>query len=180
MFPIATQAVTTTGVTVLTFSNIPQTYKHLQLRGYSRSANSAISDSIYLGNFKGDSVNSNCAYHYMYATGGGVGVGAYTSQTYVVAGFIPAANTTSGIFGASVTDILDYTNVNKNKTIKSISGWDDNSSQSGQPYVNMHSGVSLYLGTSPMTSLSIYVNNSFAVGTRYDLYGITTSSSTGA
>lgn len=180
MFPIASQVITTTGVTTITFANIPQTYTHLQLRGYSRSANSSSTgDSIYLGNFKGDGVNSGCAYHFVYGSGSGTGVNAYTSQSYVVAGFIPAALNAANVFGASITDIFDYANTNKNKTIKSVVGWDDNGATSALPYITFGSGFSTYLGTSAMTNLTIYVNNSFAVGTRYDLYGITTSSATG-
>ena len=72
-------------------------------------------------------------------------------------------------------DILDYTNTNKNKTIRAIAGFDANGSGTAGLW------SSVYLDTSAITSIAVgTANSNFAAGSRLDLYGITTSQVTGA
>jgi hypothetical protein len=73
-----------------------------------------------------------------------------------------------------ITDILDYTNTNKNKTIKSISGYDKN----GGGAVMISSGA--WYNTSAVTQINCYESANSAQYSRIDLYGISISSATGA
>jgi hypothetical protein len=169
---IATQTVTGAGVTSVSFTSIPQTYTHLQIRASVRSNNVAAYDAFYIYNLDGSAVSSQMANHYIYGTGSSVGVNAYTAQFSAQMGFVPAANTLANNFGAGIVDILDYTNTNKNKTLRGFVGFDDNGNTSGSPFITLSSAYSAQLGTGAITNLTFIINNSFAIGTKFALYGI--------
>lgn len=179
MFPIARQVVSGTSTSVISFSNIPQNFTHLQIKIWMRSRNSGPYDAIYLTPYS-TVTDANAAYRLIYGTGSGVGTNGYTGQFYPQLGFVPAASITSGVWAAAIIDILDYASTSKNKTMRSIYGWDDNGATSGQPNIGMNSGVSLSLGTTALSGLTFGINNAFESGTRIDLYGITDSPRTGA
>jgi predicted patatin/cPLA2 family phospholipase len=75
--------------------------------------------------------------------------------------------TGANIFGAGVIDILDYANTNKYKTVRALSGHDNN----GSGYVNFESG--LWMSTSAITSIKLFTaGNVYAQYTQFALYGI--------
>ena len=114
---IATVSVGSGGAATVDFTSIPSTYTHLQLRYIARSdwANSKIDSlSIRINN---DSA-TNYAYHLLSGNGATASAGAATSQTVIVGSVIPGDSYTSGMFGAGVIDLLDYTNTNKYKTLR--------------------------------------------------------------
>ena len=77
MEPIATTLVGVGGVSTVTFSNIPQGYKHLQVRIFSRSTTSTYQQSGGYVRFNSDTGN-NYTRHGLYgdgATAGAVVVG---------------------------------------------------------------------------------------------------------
>jgi len=173
MYPIATTTVGSGGSTGVTFSSIPQNFTHLQIRYSVRGTNSGTNDFTYV-QLNGDGGN-NYARHHMQGDGSsaisfgqtGSGIGA------IWAAQVPFASTTSNVFGSGIIDILDYTNTNKNKTVRSIGGFDAN----GSGYANLSSGV--WMNTSAITSILVSYPN-YAQYTTVSLYGITTSSVTGA
>jgi hypothetical protein len=169
---IATQSVTTSGVTSVSFTSIPQTYTHLQIRASIRSNSVAAYDAFYIYNLNNAGGSSQMANHYIYGTGSAVGVGAYTNQSNAQMGFIPAANTLASNFGAGIVDILDYTSTNKAKTLRSFTGYDDNGNTTGSAFVTISSAYSAQLGTSAVTNLTFLINNSFAIGSKFALYGV--------
>jgi hypothetical protein len=81
---------------------------------------------------------------------------------------------TTSIFSAGVIDILDYTNTNKNKTFRLMGGTDTN----GSGNADFESGM--WMNTAAITQLDFFATNNFTEYTRFDLYGFTTSSATGA
>jgi len=117
-FPIATTTLTTATASV-TFSSIPATYTHLQIRTMCLTSASA---TDVKAQFNGDT-GSNYALHLLWGNGSAASAGAYTAQTYAVAGItsITTANPASGVI-----DILDYANTNKNTTVRTLSGSDTN------------------------------------------------------
>jgi len=164
MEPIATNLLASATATV-TFSNIPQGYKHLQIRGIARGtfADTAVLVRIQLNSDTG----SNYARHNLTGDGSTTGVAADASQTVGGIGNISAATATASIFGVVVCDILDYANVYKFKTIRSLAGNDRN----GAGVVGLFS--SLWMNTAAITSVSIFpAANSFDINTRLSLYGI--------
>ena len=172
MFPIATQTVGAGGTASITFSSIPQTFTHLQLKIFARSSSNAAGINIPI-QFNGDT-GANYRSHYL----GGTGAAAISgdlgaSQTSLNAGWTAGNTDITNGFGCTVVDILDYTNTNKNKTTRSIGGIDSN----GSGLIGLWSG--LWLSTAAITSL-VFSAGTLAQYTTAQLYGIQSSPTTGA
>lgn len=163
-FLIQEQLIASTTASV-TFSSIPTTYKHLQIRMVSRGARSDIQvDGGGYMRFNGDT-GSNYNIHRLNGTGSAVQSGYYasTSMTDI---YSPAALATSGNFGATIIDILDFSNTSKYTTVRWLNGAGD---PSGSQHIRLQSG--LWLNTAAITSITIGMNESIASGTRISLYG---------
>lgn len=161
---IATTTVGSGGASTITFSSIPSTYKHLQLRGIGRST-----DGNAGGNSVSVSLNSNTTYrsHYLYGEGSGTPAsGTDTIRNYIAR--VPSPSEPANVFGAFVCDILDYTDTNKFKTGRSLFGFD--ASGSGSMYFSSF----LYQQTTAVSSLTItiYGGFTFAQYSQIALYGI--------
>jgi hypothetical protein len=165
MEPIATNLLASTTASV-TFSNIPQNYKHLQLRILGRT-DRAVSLAGLAMRFNGDT-STSYSDHNVNGDGATAASNGDVSATYLFLARYPGASATASIFGTGVIDILDYTNVNKYKTSRSLAGVDLNGS--GQVY--LQSG--LWMNTAPITSILIYadVSGSLVANSRFSLYGI--------
>jgi hypothetical protein len=161
MEPIASTLVGSGGVGIITFNDIPQTYKHLHLRVLGRSTNAASGQSMSIV-INNDTSSGVYYFHRLRGTGSSALSDAYADEREVM--FLPAANIASSIFAGGTIDILDYTNVNKNKTVRTLYGYDTN----GGGQVSFQS--ELYVSTTPINTLS-FVNN-FAQYSRISLYGI--------
>jgi hypothetical protein len=113
--------------TTITFSSIPSTYKHLQIRGFWRGNRATFPVSGTNMRFNGDSA-TNYVYHELVGFGGGdttsgVQNGGIGGQTSISVGQ-PGTSVTG--FVTSVMDILDYASVSKCKTIRNLTGVDIN------------------------------------------------------
>ena len=162
---------------IVNFTSIPQTFTHLQVRATVRTTNASVEDTIYAYNFNNNSGATGSAYHLITGNGSSVTASGATGSFSSVLGYAPGNNATAGVYGSLILDILDYTNANKNKTLRSISGYDNN----GSGTVSLFSNLPLTLpGTAAVTSLSILCNGNITADSRIDLYGITTSQVTGA
>lgn len=158
---IATVTVGAGGSSTITFSSIPSTYKHLQLR--SNDLKTSAGDTTAM-RFNSDS-GANYTRHFLYGDGSAATASASTGDTgFRIAGAAGNGSTTSP-FGV-VVDILDYTNTNKYKTIRSLSGVDKN----GSGEVALISG--LWLNSSAVTSITLYAGSNFAQYSHFALYGI--------
>lgn len=151
--------------TSITFSSIPTTYSHLQLRWFSKTNESAAYTFLYIR--LNSDTGSNYATHELYGNGSSAGAAAGTTQTSGWLGYSGAANTTSN-YGVGVTDILDYAKTNKYKTIRTLTGLDSN----GAGSVGLESA--LWQSTSAVTGITIFASGSpsFTSGTTFALYGI--------
>jgi hypothetical protein len=121
---IATVTVGSGGSTNVTFSSIPSTYKHLQVRMNIRS-NRAVTVEAFSMIFNSTQSNQY-AYHYLAGNGSVTQVGAGTSANDGIGAYIAGDSASAGIFGAAVTDILDYADTNKQSTIRTLGGADTN------------------------------------------------------
>jgi len=167
------------GSNAITFSNIPQTFTHLQLKVYGRSTWTGGSSSNVYVTVNGNSTTTNYAAHALYGTGSSAAAQAFTSSSgigyYVAYWAFPTATASANIFGSLVMDIFDYTNTSKNKVAKMLYGNDRN----GSGVVGV--GSSLFMQTGAITSLTIGADILLTAGSRADLYGITSNPiSTGA
>ena len=159
---LASVTVPSGGAASISFTGIPSGYKHLQIRGITRgTGNSA---EWFLVNLNGTaSVRS----HMLYGQGSSA---ASTSGANGLLG-LPVVQTSAGagIFGAFIVDVLDYASTNKTKTIRSLSGKNQNGY--GTNYLGL--GSSLYNSTDSVTSLTITPElASFAQHSHFALYGV--------
>jgi hypothetical protein len=177
---IATVSVGSGGQASVTFSSIPNTFKHLQIRGFaSGNRSSAGYDNIKmnLGNGSIDTA-ANYSYHVLsgdprpYITAEGFG-----SQTTMVIGDTNASGysgVNTSMFSVNIIDILDYTSTVKNKTVRQLGGTDRNgagaSSISGN--VGIYSGAYYSLSVVNTIEIKIASGNNFNQYTHFALYGI--------
>lgn len=165
---IATVIVPSGGSSSVTFSNIPSTYTHLQIRGICRSTRSDFADGINLL-FNSDS-GTNYSWHYLRGDGTSPGSGSGVSQSGILISYdLAAASATSGIFGGFIIDILDYTNTNKYTTTRHLAGNDRN----GSGAVGLASGS--WLNTSAVTTISLspyWGSFNWVQYSHFALYGI--------
>jgi hypothetical protein len=161
---IATTTVGSGGSASVTFSSIPATYSHLQIRIMGRTNRAAQMDSVKL-TFNSDT-GANYSEHGLY--GNGASIASYSSasatgsSTYRIAG----ATAASGIQGAIIIDILDYANTNKYKTLRSAGGCDLNGG--GDIYFN--SG--LWMNTSAINNIVLTPIGTLQQYSSFALYGI--------
>jgi hypothetical protein len=154
---------------VLNFTNIPQTYTHLQIRGFARNSAGANLDNLYV-NFNEVYATNSYTTHWIYGYGGATAGQGVSPWTLSLGGFLTAGSGESNYTGgAMVLDILDYTdNTNKNATFKSLCSFNaNNTSYSG---VSFASGQ--FLNTAAITNIRFACSNSFPTTTQFALYGI--------
>ena len=160
---IATVTVGAGGSSSISFSSIPSTFKHLQIRVFA-STNRGSTANLQM-RFNGDT-GANYSKHDLYGDGTSAAAGATTSATLMSFNRI-GGNTTT--FGALIIDVLDYTDTNKYKTVRNLGGIDSN----GSGQVNLESGS--WRSTSAVSSLSFITvdgANNFATNSSFALYGI--------
>ena len=163
---IVTAIVDSSGAASVEFSNIPQNYTHLQIRGTARSARTEPNDYIYL-RFNSDSGN-NYAWHDLEGDGSSAAAQATASTAQIFTLFITTANSGASMFGAGIIDILDYANTNKYKIVRTLSGNDRN----GSGYVVFGSG--LWQNTNAVSTITLtnHGATNFQQYSSFALYGI--------
>ena len=167
---IATVLVGSGGQSTITFSSIPSTFKHLEIRSFAKNSESASYGEPIIASFNGDTTFTNYRYHFLY--GGGSSASAGQVQTAGWTGAVVGSscgNTPTSVFGASVGTILDYANTNKNKVVRALGGHDMNGT-SGE--ITFSSG--LWLNTAAITSITLTVIGgfNFQQHSQIALYGI--------
>ena len=159
---IATTTVSSTAADV-TFSSIPGTYTHLQIR-IMASAVSGNQDGLI--QFNGDTA-TNYSYHFLSGSGAGGGSasgGATQSYMLMSNNFYPTGTSTCGV---AVINILDYANTSKYKTMRSLAGADLN----GSGTINLCSGN--WRNTAAITSIKLYpAGSTINTYSSYALYGV--------
>jgi hypothetical protein len=170
-YSISTAAVTSGGASSITFSSIPSTYTHLQIRGIG-ACNSVTGVQDTLLQFNGDT-GGNYNIHWLYTFGSGTpSSGNYTaSATGIDWGYVTGSNSGTSSFSGLVMDILDYKNTNKFKTVRSFTGENDSTNSTGNNTIVLSSG--LWQSTSAISSITLLLSSgSFTQYTQYALYGI--------
>jgi hypothetical protein len=160
---IATVTVGSGGQSTITFSSIPSTYKHLQLRGIGRDNSGNNVDMTF-----NSDTGTNYARHRIIGNGttaSSLGTISLASIPLLANDGLPTAANTFGVF---VIDILDYTNTNKYTTARVLSGQDSN----GSGGVDFTSG--LWLNTNAISTITLTGGGSaiFQQYSQFALYGI--------
>ena len=168
---IATVTVGSGGSSGITFSSIPSTYKHLQLRFIGRMDSGSYYAQGLNVQFNSDS-GSNYAWHYIAGySGAGTSVFASGNPDYTFmqnVGVMAPTSWGSNVFGVGIIDILDYANTNKYKTMRTLGGAESNDT-SFYNYASLSSG--LWRSTSAINSIYLY-NYTFQQNSQIALYGI--------
>lgn len=165
---IATVTVGSGGASSVTFSSIPSTYAHLQIR-YTARQNTF--GALWL-TYNGDTSVNNYTTHRLFGDGTAVtsqgwGTGTFKQFVSGIAGNTDLANT----FGVGVVDILDYANTSKFTTSRSLSGVDFNGFTPHSGQIFLSSG--LWVNTAAVTSILIEPQNpNFLQHSTFALYGI--------
>lgn len=159
---IATVTVGAGGANTVTFSSIPSTYTHLQIRGITRTPNNASFMSVSTSG----GANYGLKGHYLLGTGASVASGVLnTTGTKGLALDVYVGSLVANQFGVYLIDILDYSNTNKYKTARAFTGYDDASSSLN--YISH-----LYDTTNAITSITLTGDGNYAQYSSFALYGI--------
>lgn len=155
------------------FSNIPQTYKHLQIRGIAKDTyNDGTAESTTITMRINDNTGSVYLGHYLTANGSSVSAGGSSSATTSLDRMLSCAfgAGSTNMFGVGIVDFPDYSSTTKNKTMFSNTGGDVNTTDT-KSNIWFTSGV--FLSTAAITEIRINAPISgFATGTMFSMYGI--------
>lgn len=166
---IATVTVGGTSQSSISFTSIPSTFKHLQLRAISKTNRNDAGEYQTTLNmrFNSDS-GSNYSYHRLIGNGSSISATGGGSVPYMYFYFGSSVTNPANTFGVGVYDILDYANTNKYKTVRVLSGVEDNT------YGTINLGSGAWLNTNAVTSISLIIDsaNDFTQYTQFALYGI--------
>ena len=164
----------TTGQSI-SFTSIPSTYKHLQVRFIARTSLSATAFAAASITFNNDTSTSNYAYHRLFGANIAGTQAAYSggdpSPTLAYVAGAAAANNLANEFAAGVIDVFDYQNTNKNKTVRSLWGGDDNTNGA---FGQIHLNSGLWMSTTAINRLDISLGSgqNYVTGSQFALYGI--------
>jgi len=163
---IATVTVGAGGTGTITFSSIPQTYKHLQIRGIAAGADA--SDETPLNIRINGVTTTSYSVHYLYGNGTTATAAANSPNKNVMSFFYIVGSTgLANAFGVFVIDILDYANTTTNKTLKGLVGNDRN----GAGTIALNSGLA-FASTAAVSSIRLYGNSNISQYSSFALYGI--------
>jgi hypothetical protein len=155
--------------TTISFTSIPSTYKHLQIRMINRTdRGGGNTEDLVQIRFNSDTT-ANYAYHILEGTGTVANTAGVASSANPWNMFTAAAGATASVFAAAVADVLDYTNTNKYKTTRTLQGLESNT-------VDSRGGItsSLWMNTGAITRIDIspVYGTNFVQYSHAALYGV--------
>lgn len=149
----------------VSFTSIPATYEHLQLRMFTRDSTAGNTLVNLIIRFNNDS-GTNYVQHDVLGDGANAIVTGNTGRTSYNGGYSPT-QTTVVCFGNTIVDVLDYASTNKNTTVRSLTGFDRN----GAGRAAYRSG--LWLNTAAVNRLDVLTDGTdFVAGSVFALYGL--------
>jgi len=158
---IATFTAGSGGSSSITFSSIPATYKHLQVRFIAAGTSTP---ALYM-RINSDS-GANYTRHRLQGNGSSASADGTTALNQVSIFGSPGLSA-STTFNAGVIDLLDYQNTNKNKTVRLLAGVDNNGSG------NIELTSSLWSNTSAISTLYFEASSgNLSQNSQFALYGI--------
>ena len=141
----------------ISFTSIPSTFQHLQIR-FSAYTSAAANINVRFNSDTG----TNYAYHQLVGDGSSASAAGVSTSSVMYGGYITASQ-----YGVGVIDLLDYANTNKYKTMRSLHGSDAN----GSGLVLLRSG--LWQNTNAISTIElISTSGNFTTASSFALYGI--------
>lgn len=180
MYLIQSQTVSSP-VSAITFSNIPQNFTHLQIRSTCKTTRDYSGNNVDWFVMQANGYSSGIAHYF--GTDGATAYSATVGAGSCYLGSIHSSSTfvTNGTYMYSpvIVDIFNYTDTSKYKPAKCFSLVESNSST--YPYSRGVTQTSAtYLTTQAINTLTFTNFVQWAAGSTFDLYGITSSTATGA
>lgn len=155
----------------ITFSSIPSTYTHLQIRGILKNTSTFTGDASFTVTFNGVG-GTSYAWHQLRGNGSAAAASAGSSQSSMASFYTQVSSNASysNRFGVFIMDIHDYASTTKNKTMRLFAGVETNNAKTD--YVSLSSG--LFVNTSAISSITITESDaqSWTTTTQLSLYGI--------
>jgi hypothetical protein len=156
--------ITPTSGFAASFTSIPSTYKHLQLRVFFMSSAAGMT-GINL-QFNADT-SGNYASHRMVGEGTTVVAAGAASASNIPFIVNPTSSPGTTIPRVSIIDLHDYSVTTKNKTVRAFGGFDSNTSNCS---IGLYSG--LWMNTAAINQININTFQEFTSGAVISLYGI--------
>ena len=150
----------------ITFSSIPATYKHLQIRcNFFTTAYGTPNSYVQ---FNGDTA-TNYSWHWL--RGDGTSASANGSATVAQMRLVASAPDIDADYGSSaILDLIDYADTTKYKTIRTFAG-NDGAAYFAAGQVGLTSG--LWRNTAAVTSVTLSISaGNFSTNSKFALYGI--------
>jgi hypothetical protein len=160
------------GSSTVSFTSIPATYTHLQIRAIAQTNRGTYGRDL-LGLQINSDTGANYSWHALNGDGTSAGAGGFGSVNELRAGSAGTTTAGSQFFGATIIDILDYKNTSKYKTVRNLGGNDVNGTVGGAGgEVILLSGN--WSNTNAITSLTFYPisGSTFSQYSSFALYGI--------
>lgn len=155
------------GASSVTFSNIPQYYKHLQVRAVLRPTTATNPPYNTFIRFNSDT-GANYARHLLRGDGATATSASAASTTSGLTAYSLASSDIANAFATFVTDVLDYSSASKYKTVRTLGGYDVNGAGSAMLT------SSLWMATTSISNITFThesVSN-FAATSTFALYGV--------
>lgn len=169
-YELISSTVLTSTATSITFSSVPQTYKHLQIRMTARLTSGSGFQPLRM-RFNGAGA-ATYLMHYLEGNSSVASSGGFTTITDGIRqqGMMAGSATAAGVYGAAVIDILDYASTTKNTTVRTLAGGINTADTTAR--ITLNSGA--WVDTAAVTEIRIAENAgaTMAIGTRVSLYGI--------
>ena len=156
---IATVTVGSGGASDVTFSSIPSTYTHLQIRALHKNSGAGYGFDVQLN---GDTTSGRYTIHSILGDSSSMSTASNGSTSF------GRFYSTSTQWGTAIIDILDYTNTNKKRTVRGVCGYDSN----GSGVLSLSSF--LYTQTTAVSSIKCFPagGNTWSQYSKFALYGI--------
>lgn len=171
---IATVSVGSGGQSTISFTSIPSTFSHLQIRYIARSTNTVTFANFIEATFNSDTTSGNYySLHRIFGRGDNLqGGSANTDVGYSRIGYVAGGGMRANVFTPGIIDIIDYASTSKNKTTRAVTG---SAGQTTNTEVEVAFMSSLYRPSTIAAISRIDLNVSganFAQHSRFALYGI--------
>jgi hypothetical protein len=158
----------TSSASSITFSGLSaySDYKHLQVRVTGQQSFTGFPYQFTRFRINNDT-GSNYSHHTLSGDGSSVTSSAGSSTNYIQMLPLPGSQD-ANVYGALAIDILDFSSVSRNTTVRALGG---GYFAGNQKFIGLSSGS--HYSTSAMTSFTHYIDAgvNWTAGSRFSLYG---------
>ena len=160
----------TSAVTNIDFTSIPNTYKHLQIRGIGRVTTGTTGQSDGVIRVGSSNTIDTSSIYSRFQMAGYNSSSSSDEDINNSSGFVwvlPRNGEGAGEYAPVLIDILDYASTNKKKTIRFLTGGSFADSNS-----IIYFGGILYNSTNAINCIRLFSNTQFSINTEVALFGI--------